>query len=245
VRADWAALAEPMATPSAFEPGSVAELPQPVQRWLTHTIEGGTPLRSAVELHMHGEIRLGAWRPFSAVQRLAPERGFVWAATARLLGVPVTGFDRFTRGTGELRWRLLNALPMMSALGDDITRSASGRHAGELLLAAPAAAFEPGVSWKAVDGERADATIQEGRGTHEVRLTIDERGALKELHMTRWGNPGKQPFGEYPFGAELEDEITFGGFTIPRIVTAGWHHGTERWPEGEFIRYTIDRARYL
>jgi hypothetical protein len=101
------------------------------------------------------------------------------------------------------------------------------------------------VSWKAVDGERADATIQEGRGTHEVRLTIDERGALKELHMTRWGNPGKQPFGEYPFGAELEDEITFDGFTIPRIVTAGWQHGTERWPEGEFIRYTIDRVRYL
>ena len=242
--ADWAALAEPTPTPSPFEPGAVTGLPAPVRRWLTHVIEAGTPLRSAVELRMHGEIRLGAWRPFTAVQRLTPAGGFVWAATARLLGLPVTGFDRFTGDTGEMRWRLLNALPVMGATGDDITRSAAGRHAGELLLAAPGAAFEPGVSWKAVDGERAVATIREGRRAHEVTLTIDERGALTELHMTRRGNPGKEPFGEYPFGAVLEDEVSFDGFTIPRRVTAGWHHRTECWAEGEFIRYTVDQARY-
>ena len=243
-RADWAALAEPTPTASLFEPSAVAGLPDPVRRWLTHAIDAGTPLRSAVELRMHGEIRLGAWRPFTAVQRLTPAGGFVWAATARLLGLPVTGFDRFTWDTGEMRWRLLNALPVMSATGDDITRSAAGRHAGELLLAAPGAALEPGVPWKALDDERAVATIREARRAHEVTLTIDGRGALTEFHMTRWGNPGNGPFGEYPFGAVLEDEVSFGGFTIPRNVTAGWHHQTERWPEGEFIRYTVDHARY-
>ena len=244
-RADWVALAEPTPTPPAFEPTAVAGLPEPVHRWLTHAIEPGTPLRSAVELRMHGEIRLGAWRPFTAVQRLTPAGGFVWAASARMLGLPVTGFDRFTRDTGEMRWRLLNALPVMSATGDDITRSAAGRHVGELLLAAPGAALEPGVSWKPVDDERAVATIRAARRAHEVALTIDGRGALTELHMTRWGDPGKGAFDEYPFGAVLEDEVTLGGFTIPRDVTAGWHHATERWPEGRFIRYTIDHARYL
>jgi hypothetical protein len=43
----------------------------------------------------------------------------------------------------------------------------------------------------------------------------------------------------------MRDEVTFDGFTIPRTVTAGWHYGTDRWREGQFIRYTIDRARYL
>jgi hypothetical protein len=55
---------------------------------------------------MRGHIRLGGWRPFTAQQVLAPS-GFVWAATARVAGLPVTGFDRYSSGTGQMRWRLL------------------------------------------------------------------------------------------------------------------------------------------
>jgi hypothetical protein len=114
---------------------------------------------------MHGEVRLGAWRTFTALQRLAPT-GFVWAATARLFGLPVTGFDRFTRGTGQMRWRLLNAIPVMAAEGEDVTLSAAGRHAGELLVAVPAAALDPTVSWTTVDPDPATAH----RHGHEVTL---------------------------------------------------------------------------
>jgi hypothetical protein len=38
--------------------------------------------------------------------------------------------------------------------------------------------------------------------------------------------------------------ISFGGVTVPRDVSAGWHYGTARWPEGQFIRYTVDKAEY-
>jgi hypothetical protein len=240
-RADWKALARPTATAERFDPAAISALPDPVRRWLGHAIEPGTPLRAAVELRMHGEIRLGAWRPFTAVQRLAPAGGFVWAATARLFGLPVTGFDRFTRGTGQMRWRLLNAIPVMSAEGDDVTRSAAGRHAGELLAGAPAAALGANVLWAASDAQRATVRLYE----HEVTLTVTASGALAELVMRRWGNPGNGPYGEHAFGAAMEGEATFGGFTIPRAATAGWHYGTDRWPDGQFIRYTIDDARHV
>src|SRR3954469_9555658 len=91
VRADWAALAQPTEAPAAFDAAAAHGLPEPARRWVTHAIAAGTTLRTSVELRMHGEIRLGAWRPFSAVQRLTPADGFVWAATARLLGLPVKG----------------------------------------------------------------------------------------------------------------------------------------------------------
>jgi hypothetical protein len=77
-----------------------------------------------------------------------------------------------------------------------------------------------------------------------VRLTVAPSGALTELEMTRWGNPGNERFAPYPFGATLQGEVGFEGFTIPRAITAGWHYGTDRWPGGQFIRYTIDDARY-
>jgi hypothetical protein len=178
------------------------------------------------------------------VQRLTPADGFVWAATARLLALPVTGFDRYTRGAGQMRWRLLSALPVMSADGDDVTWSAAGRHAGELLLAAPAAALGAQLTWQPVDGDRVTARVCVGGDTHDVTLTIAADGALAALHMTRWGNPGSEGFGAHGFGADLHGEATFDGFTIPREITAGWHYGTDRWPEGQFIRYTIDDGRY-
>jgi hypothetical protein len=91
----------------------------PVRRW------------SSVQLTMRGHIRLGSsWRPFTAQQVLAPS-GFIWAATARVAGLPVTGFDRYSFGTGQMRWRLLGLVPVMTASGPDVTRSAAGRLAGE------------------------------------------------------------------------------------------------------------------
>jgi hypothetical protein len=91
----------------------------------------------------------------------------------------------------------------------------------------------------------AAAGVRVGSGAHRVVLTIAADGALSELSMTRWGNPEKGPFAEHAFGAGMREEVTLDGRTIPRTVTAGWHHGTDRWPEGQFIRYTVDRARYL
>jgi hypothetical protein len=244
VAADWTALARPTDALAGFDVAAADELPEAARRWIRHAIAAGTPLRTSVELRMHGEIRLGAWRSFSAVQRLTAAHGFVWAATARLLGLPVTGFDRYTQRTGQMRWRLLNAIPVMSAGGTDVTRSAAGRHAGELLLAAPAAALSPQVTWRPVDRDRATARVQLGSDTHDVTLTVAADGALTELHMTRWGNPDKDAFGAYSFGATLHDEAHFDGFTIPRHITAGWHYLTDRWAQGQFIRYTIDDARY-
>jgi hypothetical protein len=243
-RADWAALARPTEVLAPFDPGATGGLPEPVRRWVRHAIAPATPLLTSAELELHGEIRLGRWRPFTAVQRLAPAGGFVWAATARVLGLPVTGFDRYTRGKGQLRWRLLNAVPVMTAGGPDISRSAAGRHAGELLIAAPAAALSPGITWRQLDTDRVAASVPVGDAVHEVTLTVAVDGSLTELVMTRWGDPDKQGFGEHIFGAALHGETHFGGFMIPREITAGWHYGTDRWPEGMFIRYVIDHARY-
>lgn len=241
---DWTRFDVPQAGRSTFDSGAIAGLPDPVRRWLVHAVAEGTPLPTSVELVMHGEIRIGRWAPFTAVQRLSVDDGFVWAATARPLGVPVVGFDRWTRGTGEMRWRLLGAIPMISAAGEDVSRSAAGRHAGELLVSLPTAAIGPSVSWRPRDSARAVAAVQVGTARHEVTVTVGPDGVLTELGMDRWGAVGRGPFGLQRFGATFEGQVSAGGVRVPRRITAGWHHGTDRWPEGQFIRWTVDGARY-
>jgi hypothetical protein len=220
----------------------VAELPEPARRWLTHAIAPGTPLWGSVILTMRGQIRLGAWRPFTARQVLSPPHGFVWAATARLFGLPVSGFDRYGSGSGQMDWRLAGVLPVMTASGPDVTRSAAGRLAGEMALVPTAfrgATWTPGS-----DGDRAVVTwrIDDQEESAEVQVGAD--GRLVGVVMQRWGNPNGAPFGRYPFGVSMEAEESWSGVTIGSVLRAGWWWGTDRAEEGEFFRAQITGADF-
>ncbi len=242
VRGEWDLLSRTTQPPEVFDASMVADLPEPARRWLTHAIAPGTPLWQTVELSMRGQIRIGAWRPFTARQVLAPPRGFVWAATARVLGVPVVGFDRLSSGSGQMHWRLGGLIPVVAATGPDVTRSAAGRLAGEMALVPTtfrAADWTPGgnddrvvVTWR-IDEEDESAELQ-----------IGPDGRLLGVVMQRWGNPNGAPFGRYPFGVAIEAEQTFTGVTIGSALRAGWWWGTERQAEGEFFRAEITGADF-
>jgi Family of unknown function (DUF6544) len=227
-------------TAGTFDPVMTTELPEPARRWLSHAIAPGTPLWSSAELTMHGRIKLGRWRPFTARQVLSPPDGYTWAATARLAGLPVTGYDRLSSGAGEMRWRLLRLIPVLTAAGPDITRSAYGRMAGEIALIPTA--FRQAAWTRGEQASTAVATWRFGGDTESAELWVDRSGRLTEIRVNRWGNPGGVPFGRYPFGVRVEAEDRFGGITIPSVLRAGWWWATERQHEGEFFRAEITGA---
>jgi hypothetical protein len=221
-------------SPAAFTPAMIAELPEPARRWLTHAIEPGTPLAEAVTLTMEGEIKIGSWRRFTATQVLAPPRGFIWAARTRVAGLPVTGFDRYSDGAGEMRWRLAGLVPVQSGTGPDITRSAAGRLAAEGTVLLPTAFRH--AAWAADPAsDGAIATWRIGEHTEQVRLQLGGDGRLRRLTMQRWGAPDGQPAGRHLFAVDVEAEATFAGVTIPALLRAGWG-------DAEFFRAQITAA---
>ena len=243
-RRHWADLERPgHPVPPPVDTAAFAGLPEPARRWLGHAVPPGTPAWVSAELSMRGEIRLGgAWHPFSARQLITPGIGFVWAARTRVLGLPVAGYDRYGPGGGELRWRLLGLVPVLSAAGPDITRSAAGRLAGEAVLVPPAC---PGATWSAgtapdtavmtwvLDGEREDALIR-----------VDPDGRLRELSMQRWGDPDGTGYGRHPFGVAFSEEADLAGVRVATVLRAGWAWGTDRQAEGEFFRARIEGVRF-
>jgi hypothetical protein len=58
----------------------VAELPEPVRRYLHHALPGGLRGASGVQLRMTGKIKVGLWLPFTAVQA-CDGRSFQWRAS--------------------------------------------------------------------------------------------------------------------------------------------------------------------
>ncbi len=242
---EWTALAASTDGFRVFDPSLVEDLPEPVQRWLVHAIVPGAALLTGIDAEWSGHLRLGtSWRAFCSRQRSTLDRGFVWAARTRMAGLPLTGFDRFTHGEGEMRWRLLRRIRVMAASGEEVTRSSAGRHAVELLAADPAVALDPAVTWEPVDHQRATARLLVGGAPQRVTVTVDLLGRLRELELDRWGTPPGGKFGRHRFGAVLSEERRFDGYLVPTEVVAGWHFGTERWDEGVCFRFRVVRCSF-
>jgi hypothetical protein len=227
-----------------FDAARLQDVPEAAQRYFAHAIATGTPLASAVRLQMHGEIKLKGWYPFSAEQVIRWDRGMIWRAAVQIHGIPLRGGDSFLDGHGAMRWKLLGIVPVVNASGPDITRSAAGRVNIESIWL-PSVLCSDNVSWTAPEAAHLHARFSAHEETAEVDYWIDDNGRLKSVNMPRWGNPEGAEFHYANCGGWVEDERTFGGYTIPSRLRVGWFFGTERFEtEGEFFRVTIDDAVY-
>lgn len=235
-----------------FDPRVVDALPMAAARYLLHALAPGAPMANAVHLRMRGDIKLdGRWWPFRAEQVVHWGRGFVWKAKARVRGMPVVGFDRLLDGEAEMRWRLLGLLPVVTASGPDVARSAAGRLAGEALWL-PNALLKDGVFGE--EGEDLVVDLAAHGVTTRVRLGLSARGSVATFRYLRWGDPDKQGFRELPFGGRVENERTIDGVTFPSKLRIGWYFGPEdelahteptRFErDGEFFRCEVEDLEY-
>jgi hypothetical protein len=211
----------------AFTADMVADLPEPAQRYFLHAIAPGTVLASSVVMRMHGTLQLQQDRdplPMKAVQVLAPPRGFVWRADVGRGAMRIHGFDRYSGATGEMRWWLLGIVPVVSEAGADVARSAAGRLAGEGALVPSSLLPARGAVWHAVDDSTAAVTLDIDGELVSFTLVVAADGRLRRVTINRWNSdPANGAVGYVPFVVEFEDEQrTFGGYTIPARLQAGW-----------------------
>lgn len=226
-----------------FDPADIAHLPQPAKRYLAHAIAPDTPLATAVRLRMHGAIKMKRWRRFTAEQVIVRDRGMIWRAKVKMAGATIRGFDRFVDGAGAMQWRLCGVLPVVAASGPDVTRSAAGRFAAESVWL-PSLLCDADVAWSGAGTGVAHARFCVDAHDEDLTLTLSG-GSLQSVALPRWGNPEGHDFHEIEFGAAIDQEGTFNGYTIPVRLRVGWYFGTARFErEGKFFQATIDDAEF-
>jgi hypothetical protein len=143
-----------------------------------------------------------------------------------------------------MRWKLLGLVPIVRARGPDISRSAVGRAAGEGDWVPTALLPRYGVRWEAID----DTCLVRNQTLNgyelQCRHILDDQGHVVSTSFERWGDPDSTgSYAFHPFGVEATAHRTLAGLTIPARGRAGWHFGTDRWPDGVFFEYEITDFR--
>ena len=76
-----------------------------------------------------------------------------------------------------------------------------------------------------------------------LTLAIEPDGRLRSVAGERWGDRTDDGrFALIPFGADILEERTFGGYTIPSRLHAGWWFGTPHY--FDFFHALIENATY-
>lgn len=243
------ALEARLAAPAAartFSESDLAGLPEPAQRYLRHAIALGTPLSSSIRLWMDGTMTPTPGGPstdLTAVEALAPHRGFVWTAKARMNGLPVHVRDHYYDGDGGVDVVALGLVPIPLGSGPDVTRSSRGRLVAEAVWC-PTALVHPSVVWEALGDDRTRFTLPVDGDPITVTLRIGPDGTLREVTLERWGDVDGKPARPIPYGFRVEAERAFDGVTIPTRLTGGWHYGTDRFDPASAATFTVHRATF-
>jgi hypothetical protein len=216
--------------PPRFHAELLAGLEDPVRRYFAHAMPEGAPLLDGVRVALRGQIRLGAWLPFTSEQETFPT-AFAWHA--RVTAGPLTLFratDRLADGAGSVDARLFGRLPVMHADDAHTARSAAARAALEAAVFAPPALLGlPGLEWQARADDEIVARWDVAPERPEVHVRLGLDGAIREVWGPRWGRRGSGGHRYLPFGGQLGGERRFGPYLLPGFLSVGWGWGTERY----------------
>jgi hypothetical protein len=217
-------------SPARFQRALISGLDEPVQRFFNHAIRDGAALTRGVRLTMTGRIKVGAWLPFTA-EMTVDGRSFAWQARVGWGPLtPLRVLDRYADGAGTTEGRLLGRLTLFHADDPNTTRSSAARAALESVVFAPLSVLpQRAVAWRAETETVIVARFDLPPERPEVRVRIDEHGAMQAISALRWGNAGERTFRYIPFGGEVHAERRFGDQLIPSSLSVGWWYGTPRY----------------
>ncbi len=144
---------------------------------------------------------------------------------------------------GRTNFSFWGLIPLVDAQSKDVDRSAAGRLGAEYVWLPSALLPYNGVTWKAVTQDTIQANFIIYDEPICLTLTIDSEGKLLEISLPRWGNANTEKNWRYStFMANVLEETTFDGYTVPAKVSAGWFDNNQYWI---FFLSTLEQAKFF
>lgn len=204
----------------------IADLPEPVQRWLRHSNVVGREKVRTVRLKQKGFFRQGPgqpWMPFTAEQYYTTDPpAFLWHAMVMYAGLPIIDVkDRLQCGHGNIRIKLGALITLANAKAPELDQGVLLRYLDEIMWF-PSAAISPYINWSPIDANSAEATISYGDVSASAVFHFDDDGNFVDLTADRYRTVGKE-FSLDKWSTPTTEQGEFHGVRIPIKGVGVWN----------------------
>ncbi len=218
----------------------LARLPGPVRTYLRAVGVVGQPRVTSYRLRLRGRIRSApdeAWMPFEAEQEsLAGVPTRLFLMRARMRGLPVEAFHRYSGGHARMQVRLAGLVNIVDASGDVMDRSETVTVLNDMALLAPGTLLDPRIEWIPGDAVTATARFTQGAHTISATLSFGPDGLLRDFASDdrSRSSPDGKTFTRLRFTTPIASYRTYGPLRLAAHVEARWQLPGGAFTYGEF-----------
>ncbi len=221
----------------------VNDYPVAVRNWLGNSGIIGKERIKEVSLKQKGKLRLQPdqkWSDAEAKQEFnIDEPSFIWELKTSMKGLPVSGRDIFQKGKGSMKIRIAGIIPVVNLKDDPkLNESTLQRYLGEIIWF-PSAALSSYISWRHIDNNTAEATMNYMGTIGKGIFSFDEEGNLRKFTSYRYKDIKDKNRTEWI--AEVLDTDTVNGVKIPVKLQASWILGDNKFT---WFIFTISDLKY-
>jgi hypothetical protein len=221
----------------------LADLPEPVRRYLRYTGVVSKPFPGTIWLRQKGQMRPAPgqpWVPLDAEEHYSVQPpGFVWAGTARVGRFPVArARDTYAEGAGRMLVKVASLWPVVDASGEQMDQAAMMRYLSEMIWF-PAAFLAANICFEPVDDSSARVTLTDHGRTVTATMFFDTQGRLTDFVAKRYRTPGSSDPDTW------STPVTgYGEFEGLRLPVSG--RAVYKLPDGdlEYINVTVTELHY-
>ena len=211
----------------------LADLPEPVQRYLSYTGVVGKPWIDAVYLKQTGRFRLGGdrpWMPVTAEEWYTTNPpSLLWKARFKMAGLPLlSAKDRYEAGHGHMFGKIAGLFTVFDVRGPELDQATMIRYLNEIMWF-PSAFLGENITWQSVDDHSADAVFTDGGKSVSGRWFFDDEGRITNFRTKRYREMG----GDFSLDTWSTPIVDYGqraGLNLPLRGQAEWH-----LPEGDLV----------
>lgn len=223
-----------IAPAAPIDPSCLADVPEPVARYLRHVLPDGYTRPRAVEFTQTGTLRTGAhsgrWLPFTAREVVSLARpGFFWDARVQLpLGLHLEIRDAYNQGAGYGAVALLSALTLAAdSAGTELTAGALHRYLAEAVWY-PVALFPSAcLTWTPISSTKAQATLTDGPVVVSLQFWFNQAGEVTGIYTPcRWGRFDGH-YEQRPWEGHFARYEDREGILVPTAGEVGWYEAGE------------------
>jgi hypothetical protein len=149
--------------------------------------------------------------------------GIVWRAEGSMNGLPVTVFDVYVDGAGELSAMLLGVFRVAGGTGPDYDRGELLRYLSELPVHPDAILNNSALMWRQLDAQTVEVTALSPSGPVSLRFIFDEAGDIVRSEAD--DRPMSTSDGRLvptPWHGTFANYTQFGAYRIPAYGEVGW-----------------------